>query len=149
MDVRGDLLIDPGTLDASAPGQDLEIVVPYTEPSITKQVLDRAAMLTAGLNARLTLVAVHTVPYQTEFGCPASSHAFLVEQLVGLASRYARPIEAQIVLAHSREEGFNSVLSPRSTVLMGTRRHFWRTSEESLARTLAREGHRVALLYVS
>ena len=44
-------------------------------------VLERAIALSAGLNARVSLVAVHAVPYPLDFGCPASTHAFLVERL--------------------------------------------------------------------
>ena len=51
-------------------------------------------------------------------------------------------------LARSREEGFRHALPPESTVLVGTRRHLWRTSEERLARMLVSDGHKVALLHI-
>ncbi|HYW46216.1 MAG TPA: hypothetical protein VE959_25345 [Bryobacteraceae bacterium] len=149
MDTRGHLDIDPGALDANGTGEkDFEVVVPYTEWSLTDAVLKRAAVLTAGLNARLTLVAVHTVPYPCQFGCPAAVHAHLVNQLVDLASRCTLPVQPHVVLARSREEGFRYVLNPHSTVLVGSRKHWWRTAEEGLARSLARDGHRVALLHI-
>jgi hypothetical protein len=150
MDTRGHLEIDPGALDANRAGEEeLEVVVPYTEWSLTDAVLKRAAVMTAGLNARLTLVAVHTVPYPCQFECPASVHAHLVEQLVDLASRCSLPVQPHVVLARSREEGFRYLLNPGSTVLVGSRKHWWRTSEEALARLLARDGHRVALLHIA
>jgi hypothetical protein len=31
---------------------------------------------------------------------------------------------------------------------VGTYRHFWRTNEERLARTLVADGHKVALLHI-
>jgi len=83
MDVRGELQIDPGSLDTNGVGDDLEIVVPYMEWSVTQAVLKRAAGFAAGLNARLMLVAIHTVPYPAQFECQAAVHAHLVEQLVG------------------------------------------------------------------
>jgi hypothetical protein len=104
--------------------------------------------LTAGLNARLTLVAVHTVPYAEPYGCPAAVHAHLVEQLVDLASRCPLPVNPQVVLARGRTEGFAYVLKPESIVLLGARKHWWRTEEERLARSLARDGHKVVLLHV-
>jgi hypothetical protein len=149
MDIRGELRIDPGSLDANGVGEDLEIVVPYTEWSLTQAVLKRAAALTAGLNAKLKLVAIHTVPYPAQFECQAAVHAHLVEQLVELASRCPLAVEPQVVLARSREDGFRHVLSERSTLLVGTRKHWWRTQEESLARALARDGHKVALLHIA
>jgi metal-dependent amidase/aminoacylase/carboxypeptidase family protein len=149
MECRGELQIDPGTLEADGSLGELELVVPYTEWSVTEAVMKRAAVMTAGLNARLTLVAVHTVPYPATFSCPISVHAHLVEQLIDLASRSSLPVDPQVVLARSREEGFQHILKPASTVLIGTRRHFWRTAEEKLARRLVRDGHKVALLHLS
>jgi hypothetical protein len=149
MDVRGALRIDPGSLDTNGVGEDLEIVVPYTEWSLTQAVLKRAAGLTAGLNAKVMLVAIHTVPYPAQFECQAAVHAYLVEQLVDLASRCPLAVEPQVVLARSRLDGFRYVLSDRSTVLLGTRKHWWRAREEVLARALVRDGYKVALLHVA
>ena len=148
MDVRGALRIDPGSLDTNGVGEDLEIVVPYTELSLTEAVLKRAAGLTVGLNAKVMLVAIHTVPYPAQFECQAAVHAYLVEQLVDLASRCPLAVEPQVVLARSRLDGFRHVLSDRSTVLVGTRKRWWRTHEESLARSLAQDGYNVALLHI-
>ena len=148
MHTSGKLRIDPGTLETNGPGEEIEIVVPYTEWSLAEAVLKRAVLLTAGLNATIRLVAVHTLPYPLPFRCSASVHAYLVEQLVDLASGSPVSVDPQVVLARYQDEGFRHVLKPQSTVLIGTRKHFWRTREENLARTLAREGHQVALLYV-
>jgi len=149
MEVRGALRIDPGSLDTNSVGEDLEIVVPYPEWSLTQAVLERAAGLTAGLNARVMLVAIHTVPYPAQFECQAIVHAHLVQQLVDLATQCPLPVEPQVVLARSRVEGFRHVLSDRSMVLLGTRKHWWRTQEEVLARALARDGYNVALLHIA
>jgi len=34
-------------------------------------------------------------------------------------------------------------------VLVGTRRHFWRTAEERLAKSLVADGHKVVLLHLA
>jgi len=148
MEIRDRLRIDPGSLETDGFAGELDVVVPYTEWSVTDALLKRAVALTAGLNAKLTLVAVHTVPYAAPFGCPAAVHAHLVEQLVDLASRCPVPVNPQVVLARGRSEGFSYVLKPQSIVLLGARKHWWRTEEERLARTLARDGHKVVLLHV-
>ena len=75
METGDRLRIDPGSLETDGYAEELDVVVPYTEWSVTDALLKRAAALTAGLNARLTLVAVHTVPYPAPFGCPAAVHA--------------------------------------------------------------------------
>jgi hypothetical protein len=148
MKTRGRLSIDPGTLASDGCAGKMEIVVPFTEPDLTKAVLDRAVALGAGLNLRVFLLAVHTVPYPAQFGCPSSVHSFLVEQLVELCSRCPIPVDAQVVLARTRDDGFRHALKPESTILIGTRKRFWRTSQELLARRLAADGHNVALLHI-
>jgi len=148
METRGKFRIDPGCLETDGVGGQLEVVVAYTEPLMTAEVLRRVPVLTAGLNARVSLVAVHTLPYPLPFVCPALVHAHLVEQLTELASGCALPVHPQVVLARDRTEGFRYVLKPSSTVLVGSRKHLWRTQEEKLARSLARDGHKVALIHI-
>jgi hypothetical protein len=148
MNTRGELQIDPGTIETNGPGGEMEIVVPFTEWTVTGALLKRAAHLTAGLNAKITLVAVHTTPYPATFGCPTAVHSHLVEQLVELAAHCPLPVTPHVVLARSREEGFQFVLAPQATVLVGSRKRFWRTSEERLAHSLVRDGHKVILVHV-
>jgi len=147
MQTLGHLRINPGTLESAGPAT-LELVVPYTEWSVTRAVLERAVALAAGLNVRIQLLAVHTSPYPATVGCPALVHAHLVEQLIDLAGRCPIPVDPQVVMARYWDEGFRYAIKPRSTVLMGTQRHFWRTHEEKLAQALAREGHEVILLHM-
>ena len=130
MPTHGELQIDPGSLESTGPLEELEIVVPYTEWAVTGALLKRAATLTAGLNVRLKLIAVHAVPFPATFACQASAHAHLVEQLVDLVSGCPLAVDAQVVLARSRNEGFRYVLNPESIVLVGARKRFWRTAEE-------------------
>ena len=147
MKTLGRLRIDPGSFLTSGSAE-LEIVVPYTEWSVTGAALQRATMLAAGLNVRIDLVAVHTIPYPAPARCPALVHARLVEQLIDLAGNCALPVNPQVVMARFWDEGFRYAMKPHSTVLIGTRRRLWRTQEEKLARMLAREGHEVVLLHI-
>ena len=64
---RGELRIDPGQLGTDAFSGELELVVPYTDPALTRALLRKAVAMTAGLKARITLVAVHTVPFPADF----------------------------------------------------------------------------------
>jgi len=149
MRTSSEFQMDPGRLDTAGASGELEVVVPYTGPESTAAALERAPALTAGLNARVLLIAVHALPYPLPFVCPTMVHAHLVEQLVDLASRCPLPVSPQVVLARDLQEGFRYALKPASTVLVGTSRHFWRTQEEKLARSLARDGHKVALVYIA
>jgi len=152
VEIHGDYQIDPGCLTAGEAGGELELVVPYTGPDTTAAALERAAQLTAGLSARVLLVAVHTLPYPVPFVCPSLVHAHLVEQLMDLASHCTLGVQAQVVLARDRMEGFRWALKPGSTVVVASRRHrthVFHTQEEKLARALAGAGHKVALVHIT
>ena len=148
MQTRGELRIDPGQLGTDAFSGELELVVPFTEPDLARALLRKAVVLTAGLQARISLVAVHAVPFPADFRCSAATHTFLVDRLTELAAECPLPVNPLVVLARSSEEGFRYALRPESTVLVGTHRRFWRTNEERLARTLVADGHKVALLHI-
>ena len=148
MHTHGEVRIDPPAIETAGQCGAIEIVVPFTEWAVTEAVMKLAPAFAAKLNASLMLVAIHTVPYPMSFGCPALVHAHLVNQLIDLAGRCSLPVNPQVVLARSCEEGFRHALKPESTVLLGTRRRLWKTSEERLAAALARDGHHVALVHV-
>jgi hypothetical protein len=145
---HGELQIDPSDLAGDVFAGELELVVPFTDPESTRMVLERVRTLTAGLNVRIMLVAIHSLPYPSAFTCPTATHAFLVDQLLELANACPMPVASQVVLARSREDGFRHALKAESTVLVGTRKHMWRTSEERLAKMLVADGHKVILLHI-
>jgi len=148
METRGEFLSDPGSLTAGAEAGELEVVVPYVCPKTTAAALQRVPALTAGLNARVQLIAVHTLPYPLPFVCPTLLHAHLVEELMELAAQCALPVQPQVVLARDFAEGLRFSVKPSSTVLIATERHFWKTREERVAHFLARDGHKVALVHI-
>jgi len=148
MRTRGELRIDPGQLGLESFSGELEVVVPYIDADTTRAVLCKAAVLTAGLQARVLLVGVQCVPFPADLRFAASAHSFLVEQLMNLADECRLPVRPQVVLARSIQDGLRFAIHPDSTVLMGTRRHLWRTSEERLARLLVQDGHSVVLLHL-
>lgn len=151
MEAHGELQIDPGSLAPfdARDLQELELSVIHCEPKLTQAVLRHAVSLTAGLRARIRLVAVHTIPYPADFACPATMHAHLVSQLTEIAECCPLPVTPVVVLARNRAEGIRFALEHASTVLVASRRKLWRTSEERLAHLLAQEGHKVALVHVA
>ena len=125
----------------------LEIVVPYIGSELTGRVMERAAVLAAGLNVVLKLVAVYVAPYPADLDCPAAMEEHLSSRLAELRERSTLPSSVELVVARDRGEGLRQVLPPVSTVLLGSRRRWWRTPEERLARALTRQGHRVSLIH--
>ena len=148
MQSRGELRIDPSQLASGPFREELEVVVPYTDLALTRALLRKAAALTAGLQARISLVAVHAVPLPADFRCSVATHSFLVDQLMELAAACPLPVYPQVVLARSREDGFLYAIPPESIVLVGTHKRLWPTSEERLAGQLAAAGHKVSLLHI-
>ena len=109
----------------------------HTRADVTRAVLERAAMLTSGLNARLRLIAVHH----------SADHASLVEELIDLCAGCLLPSTSQVVLAQSRDDGFRLAIAPESTVLLGMLKP-WPEAEKALAMALAEDGHNAVLIHV-
>ena len=149
MKPRGQLSVDPGSLDMSGGPAVMQLVVVHTEKALTAAVLPRVAGLVSGLDARIQLLAVHAVPFPASFASASASHAHLVAQLSDLAGQCPLLVTPQVVMARYRHEGFRFALPEESTVLVGTRRRPWRTHEERLASALANDGHKVVLLRVA
>ena len=148
MPSRGELRIDPSSIGFGGGAEELEIVVIHLDAALTPAVLKRAGELTAGLNASIVLLGVRTVPFPASYASATASHAHLVAQLVDLADACPVPVAPHIVLARGLEEGVRYILKDESTILVGTRRHLWKTQEERLARSLAQHGHKVVLVRV-
>ncbi|MDE3159116.1 MAG: hypothetical protein KGM92_10140 [Acidobacteriota bacterium] len=110
-------------------------------------MMERAAVLAAGLNVALKLVAVYVAPYPADLDCPAATKEHLTSRLTELRERSTLPSSVELVVARDRSEGLRQVLPPGSTVLLGSRRRWWRTPEERLARALTHQGHRVSLIH--
>jgi K+-sensing histidine kinase KdpD len=150
-DHEGGPNVDPGSIRTPEAPQratgSLEIVVAYTDLEMTTKVVETAATLAAGLDAVLKLVAVYVAPYPTELRCPAGMEGHLTSRLTKIAERTSLPVSVHLVVSRDRSEGLRSVLRPGSAILVGTRKHFWRTREEKLARDLTRQGHHVSLLH--
>ena len=149
MNARGELRIDPGSLDLDGDQAAMQFAVIHSERSITAAVLARAADLVSGLHASILLLAVHTVPFPASFASASASHAHLVAEVADLAAECPLPVTPHVVMARYREEGFRWVLQSESTVLVGARKRPWQTHEERLARALAKDGHKVILLHVA
>lgn len=149
MAARGELQIDPETFTPPGESDAVQLTVLYTEQALTEALLRHAVALTAGLHAEIQLVAVHTVPYPADFACPVSIHAHLVRRLTDLAGSCPLPVSPVVVMARSQTEGLEYALQPESTILVASRKRVWRTSEEHLARLLARGGHKVVLVHIA
>jgi hypothetical protein len=122
---------------------DLQVVIPFRTPQLTKAALKHAARFAQGLNARVRLIDVHVVPYGVPLDRPTVNPKHLTRRLRQLAQESAVPVFGEVVYARDWEQGLRRSLAPGSLVLMAIKRSWWRSSEKRLATRLRRLGHQI------
>jgi hypothetical protein len=126
----------------------LQVFVPYRNVELAKSALDLTAALAGNLGVEAVLIAVHVVSPLLPLHEPGVAKNFFERKLESVAQQSALPIRVELVFAREMQSGIRLVIPQGSLVLVATRRHWWRTAEEKLARFLEREGHSVVLLRV-
>jgi hypothetical protein len=134
----------PQTTDDS--DRQLEVALLFTSPEATVNALEKTADLLAGLNARIKLVAVQTVPYILALNNPPVSLAFNEQRLLDIAGESPIETTAHLYVCRCPLETLTSVLKPGSILVVGTRNRWWPTWEHKLGRKLESAGLRVVLL---
>ena len=124
---------------------ELDLVVPFTTPELTRAALKAAERLGAGLHAAIRLLKVQVVPFPMQQS-PVQL-GFLKRQLEAFRSEL--PLSARIVLARDYEADLMRALRPDSIVVLASKRRLWRTRNEWLAASLRRAGHRVVTIHTS
>jgi uncharacterized protein YlaN (UPF0358 family) len=131
-------------VEQTRPAAELDLVVPFTTPELTRVALDAANRMGAGLNAALRLIKVQVVPFPLDPDqCPVYID-FLKQQLADLKSEL--PAAGEIRLARDFGEGLEGTLGRDSIVILATPKRPWRTRTERLASALRRRGHKVVLI---
>src|SRR5262245_35937674 len=125
----------------------LSIVIPYTTPELTKAALRHAAVC-SDLDLHVCLVDVQVVPFPCTLYQPPVDRKFSECRLNGLLKESGLPGRAAVVYTRDWLEGFRKVLEPGSLVIVASKKRWWRTREEKLARTLTKAGHDVLFLPV-
>ena len=123
---------------------ELDLVIPFTTPELTRAAITAANRMGAGLHAALRLVRVQVVPFELDLNRSPVFIGFLKEQLAAFES--ALPIAGEVRLARDFEDGLKSTLGADSVVILATKRRPWRTSTERLSRSLRRAGYRTVLV---
>ncbi|HEY3823502.1 MAG TPA: hypothetical protein VGL82_03045 [Bryobacteraceae bacterium] len=124
---------------------ELDLVVPFTTPELTRSALNAADRMGGELNASLRLVKVQVVPYPLQIDQPPVYLEFLKNQLAQFRSEL--PMTNEVRLSREAETGLLGALKCDSIVVLATRRRPWRTRNERLAAELRRAGHKVVLIY--
>ena len=99
--------------------------------------------MASSLSARVTLLVPQVVPYPLPLETPPVLVDFSERRFRLIACQSPVETRVRIFLCRDRFEILNSVLSPRSLVVVGGRRRWWPTAERRLARKLRGAGHEV------
>ena len=137
----------PATPQATdGPNGQVEIALLFTSPEATARAMERTAALLAGLNARIHLLAVQTVPYALALNNPPVSVAFNEQRLLDIAKDIPIDTTAHLYVCRCPLDTLTSVLRPGSVLIVGAQKTWWPTWERKLARKLASAGLRIILL---
>ena len=109
-------------------------------------MLFRSAGLASGMHAKLAVHLAQVVPYPLPIKSPPVPTEILEESLTELSNRQPLDTSATLYLCRDKTDAIRGALKPESLVVISTRRRWWRTSEERLARRLMQDGHRVLLI---
>jgi hypothetical protein len=123
---------------------EIDLVVPFTTPELTRAALDAANRMGGGLNATLRLVKVQVVPFPLDLDQSPVYIDFLKDQLTHFQSEL--PVAGEIRFAREFEDGLLGTLGRDSVVILATPKRPWRTRTERLAASLRRAGHKVVLV---
>jgi len=126
-----------------APSRQLDLVVPFTTPQLTRVALDEAERLSKGLNAAIRVVRVQVVPYPLPIDQSPVYLGFLRQQLENI--RPDLELHADLRLARDFEPALEGALNPDSVVVLASAKRPWTTRNERLARTLRKKGYTVCL----
>jgi len=124
------------------PAAQLDLVVPFTTPALTRAAVEAASTFGTELHASIRLVKLQMVPFHVE-SSPVDQK-FIENQLSGIETML--PIRRFAVFTRDCEGDLLAMLGPDSVVVLATRRRFWTTSTEALAAKLRRKGHKVILV---
>ena len=118
---------------------ELDLVVRFTTPELTRVALEAASRLAAGLNPTIRLVRVQVVPYPLQINQSPVNIEFLAEQLAKLSS--GGPVAPEIRLDRIMEDALLGTPGRESVVVLAAPKRPWTTRNERLAATLRCPGH--------
>jgi len=124
----------------------LWVVIPFTTPELTLAALRHAGVCT-DLNVRVSLVDIQVVPFSCPMDQPPINREFSEQRLRDLFAQTGLPGTTAVVYTRDWLEGYRQALEAASLVILATKKRWWRTREQKLARALQTAGHRVMLLH--
>jgi hypothetical protein len=127
------------------------VTVIATTDGGTAAALHAAKGLAKDLGATITLLKLEVVPARYPLYRPPRSLCCTIRQqheLVHQCGAREEEVAIQIRLCRGLESGLRHVLRRRALVVIGGRRHWWKSGEEKLEQSLRRLGHHALFIDV-
>jgi hypothetical protein len=123
----------------------LWITVVFTNAERTRAALAAALNLSHHLNAFVEVVVMRVVPYPLPLDQPPVPQEFTKKHVMEQTGIAEEKTAICIYDCRDAEEALLQVLQPNSVVIIGSRKAWWPTREDRLARKLRQAGHDVVL----
>ena len=126
-------------------GPHLRVTVIHTTSEGTLEALRLACGLAKDLGVRIGVLAIQLVPFRLSLEQPLVSTNFLRQRLSALAAKVGlsdEDVTLQIYLCRDERQALAKFLSPKSLVVVGGQRGWWRP-EQKLQKWLLRLHHQV------
>jgi len=137
----------PGSPEVGREDSPLEIAVVFTSVESTLATLKHAGALAHRLAGRITLLVPQIVPYSLPLSTPPVLIDWNERRFRIIAETSQVDTRVHLYLCRDRDETLKRVLGPRSLVVLGGPRRWWRlTAEKRLARKLRRSGREVVFV---
>jgi len=125
----------------------LQIHVVYTDTEATRAALERAIDLVIDLDAETRIVVPHVVPFPLPLEKPDVPLEFTCRQIRCLAGSVGADPYVNVYLCRDRLDLLRQVLPAESIVVIGSRKRWFPTKAERMARALRRHGCEVLLAW--
>jgi hypothetical protein len=125
------------------PDSSLEVVVLHTTTPGTLRALQEAARLANGLAAQIRLLVLQAVPYPLPLDEPPVPLEFTRSRFRAVASDVPVKTQVDIRIGRDRRRMLESILQPRSVVVLGDRPGWWPSEQKRLVKWLTGQGHQV------
>jgi len=126
-------------------GRNCHTVVLFTDVRSTLDALRCAAILPRAESAPIRLLVPQVVAYPLPLHEPAVQTSHLAQRLRTVAEQVQADTKVEILLCRDPWEAIHQALATPHLVVLGSRRRWWPTREERIAKRLRAEGHYVVL----
>jgi hypothetical protein len=123
----------------------LRINIVYTDVDTTRAALERAVDFLIDLDAETRIIVPHVVPFPLPLEEPAVPLEFQCQQLRCLAGSVGADPYVDLYLCRDRMDLLRKVLPAGSIVVIGTRKRWFPTKADRMARVLRKNGCDVLL----